>query len=262
MGKRESYEPGTFCWVELQTTDREGAKAFYGELFGWEAEDMPAGDAGTYTMLRLDGDEVCGLYEMEAERREQGIPPHWFNYVSVEDADATASRARELGGTVYGEVFDVGDGGRMAAIQDPTGAVLGAWQPRQHIGARRVNDPGCLGWNELQSREPAAAASFYTELFGWETETIEENGEPVYVTIKNGGWSNGGIMPMTEQHGDTPTHWLPYFIVPSCDDAAAKVRELGGGVLAGPLDLGAGRIAVVSDPQGAVFALFEGETDD
>ncbi len=260
MGKRERYEPGTFCWVDLQTTDPEGAKAFYGELFGWEAEDLPAGDAGTYTMLRLDGDEVCGLHLVEAARRELGIPPHWFNYVSVENADATAARVRELGGTA--EAWDVGDDGRVAVIQDPTGAVLGAWQPRQHIGASRVNDPGCLGWNELQSREPEAAASFYTGLFGWETETVEENGEPVYVTIKNRGWSNGGIMPMTEQHGDAPTHWLPYFIVSSCDAAAAKVRELGGGVLAGPLDLGAGRIAVVTDPQGATFALFEGETDD
>ena len=259
MGKRERYEPGTFCWVDLQTTDREGAKAFYGELFGWEAEDMPAGDAGTYTMLRLDGDEVCGLYEMEPE---QGISPHWLSYVSVEDADATASRASELGGTAFGGAFDVDGAGRMAFVADPTGAMLGAWQPRQHIGARRVNDPGCLGWNELQSREPRAAASFYTGLFGWETETIEENGEPVYVTIKNAGWSNGGIMPMTEQHGDAPPYWLPYFIVPSCDDAAAKVRELGGEVFAGPLDLGAGRIAVVGDPQGAAFALFEGDTDD
>jgi predicted enzyme related to lactoylglutathione lyase len=189
MGKRERYEPGTFCWVDLQTSDREGAKAFYGELFGWEAEDMPAGDAGTYTMLRLDGDEVCGLYEMEPE---QGIPPHWLSYVSVEDADATASRASELGGTAFGGAFDVDDAGRMAFVQDPTGAMLGAWQPRRHIGARRVNDPGCLGWNELQSREPQAAASFYTGLFGWETETIEENGEPVYVTIKNGGSEGAG----------------------------------------------------------------------
>ena len=133
MGKRERYEPGTFCWVDLQTTDREGAKAFYGALFGWEAEDMPAGDAGTYTMLRLDGDEVCGLYEMETARSEQGTPPHWFSYVSVEDADATASRASELGGTVFGEAFDVGDAGRMAFVQDPTGAMLGVWQPRQRI---------------------------------------------------------------------------------------------------------------------------------
>ena len=221
MGKRERYEPGTFCWVDLATTDPAGAKTFYGELFGWKAEDMPADGAGTYTMLRLDSDEVCGLYELGAEWREQCVSPYWFSYVSVEDADATVARARDLGGAVYEEAFDVMDAGRVAVIGDPTGAALAAWQPRQHIGASRVNDPGCLGWNELQSREPEAAASFYSALFGWETETIEENGKPVYVTIKNGGRSNGGIMPMTDQHGDAPPHWLPYFIVPSCDDAAA-----------------------------------------
>jgi len=262
MGKRERYEPGTFCWVDLETTDPAGAKAFYGELFGWEAEDMPVGESGTYTVLRLDGDEVCALYELSAERREQGIPPHWFSHVSVEDADAAAARARELGGTVYGEVFDVLDAGRIAIIQDPTGAMLAAWQPRAHIGARRVNDPGCLSWNELQTRDPEAAAAFYSGLFGWETEPIEEDGKLVYVVIKNAGSSNGGIMPMTEQHGDAPSSWLAYFTVLSCDGAVARVRELGGDVLAGPLDVGAGRIAVVSDPQGAVFALFEGETDD
>jgi predicted enzyme related to lactoylglutathione lyase len=99
MGKRERYEPGTFCWVDLTTTDPAGAKAFYGELFGWEAEDMPAGEAGTYTMLRLDGDEVCGLYELDTERREQGIPPHWFSYVSVEDRRdrGAGTRARRRG---------------------------------------------------------------------------------------------------------------------------------------------------------------------
>ena len=262
MGKRQCYEPGTFCWIDLATTDPAGAKAFYGELFGWEAEDMPAGEAGTYTMLYSSGDEVGGLYEMDSGQRERGVPPYWFSYVSVDDADAVASRARELGGTVYGEAFDVLDAGRMAVIQDPTGAVLGAWQPRSHIGASRVNDPGCFTWNELQTREPGMAADFYAALFGWETEPQEQDGNLVYVTIENAGAKNGGIMPMTEQHGDAPSFWLTYFTVTSCDDAVGKVRELGGEVLVGPLDLGAGRIAVVSDPQGAAFALFEGETDD
>jgi predicted enzyme related to lactoylglutathione lyase len=262
MGKRERYEPGTFCWVDLATTDPAGAKAFYCELFGWEAEDMPAGEAGTYTMLRLDGDEVCALYELEAGQREQGIPPHWLSYVSVEDADAAATRARELGGTVYGEAFDVLDAGRMAVIQDPVGAVLMAWQPRAHIGAGRVNEPGCLSWNELQTRDPEPAAIFYTGLFGWEAEPMEEDGKLAYVVIKNTDASNGGIMPMDEQHGGAPSHWLAYFTVHSCDGAIARVLELGGEVLAGPLDIGAGRIAVVRDPQGAVFMLFEGEIDD
>src|SRR5919199_1048247 len=262
MGERERYEPGTFCWVDLATTDPAGAKAFYGELFGWEAEDMPVGEAGTYTMLHLDGDEVCALTELDAGRREQGMPPHWSSYVSVEDADATVARARELGATVYGEAFDVFDAGRMAVIQDPVGTVFAVWQPGMHIGARRVNDPGCLGWNELHTREPETGADFYAGLFGWVMEPIEEDGKLAYMVIKNAGSSNGGIMPMTEQHGDAPPHWLAYFTVPSCEEAGARVRELGGGVLAGPLDLPAGRISVVHDPQGAMFALFEGETDD
>ncbi|HEX6711339.1 MAG TPA: VOC family protein [Rubrobacter sp.] len=262
MGKRDHYEPGTFCWADLQTTDPAGAKAFYTDLFGWEAEDMPAGEAGTYTMLSLGGDEVCAMYEMDSGQREQGIPSYWLSYVSVEDADATAARARELGGTVYGEAFDVLDVGRMAIIGDPAGAMFVAWQPRTHIGARRVNDVGCMGWNELQTRDPEAAGEFYGGLFGWEILPIEDDGRIVYTTVKNNGSQNGGFMPMAEQHGDAPSFWLPYFTVSSRDGAVEKVQELGGALLAGPLDLPSGRIAVLADPQGAAFAVFEGETDD
>ncbi|MBA2782663.1 MAG: VOC family protein, partial [Rubrobacteraceae bacterium] len=100
MGKRESYEPGTFCWVDLATTDPEGASAFYTGLFGWEAEDAQGGSGGMYTLMHLDGDEVCAIYDLDEERREQGVPSHWLSYVSVESADTTASRARELGGEV------------------------------------------------------------------------------------------------------------------------------------------------------------------
>jgi len=177
-------------------------------------------------------------------------------------ADETATKARQLGADVFEEPFDVMDAGRMAVFADPTGAVLCVWQPRGHVGAKRVNDVGCLTWNELQSRDPESAADFYASLFGWETEPIRDDGKLVYVSIKNAGRENGGIMPMTEQHGDAPPHWLPYFTVPSCDGAMAKVRELDGDALAGPINVPAGRISVFKDPQGAVFAVFEGETDD
>jgi predicted enzyme related to lactoylglutathione lyase len=263
MGKREVYAPGTFCWVELATTDPKGAKAFYGGLFGWEAEDVPAGEPATYTMLSLNGDRIGGLYGTEAGRGERGARPYWFSYVSVENADAAAARARELGGAVIEEPFDVPDAGRAAIVQDPTGGMLAAWEPRRHAGAERVNDPGCLTWNELQTREPEKAAAFYEGLFGWQTEPVREDGRTVYVTIKtSGGWPNGGIMPLDERHEDAPSFWLPYFTVASCDEAAARVRALGGGVMAGPMELGAGRVAVARDPQGAAFALFEGETDE
>ena len=256
MGKRESYAPGTFCWVDLSTSDANGAKVFYGELFGWEFEDNEIPGGGVYTMCHVQGDVVAALVQQD-ER-----PGHWNNYVAVMSADETATKAKQLGANVFEEPFDVMEAGRMAVFADPSGATLCVWQPRAHTGARRVNDPGCFTWNELQTREPETTAAFYAELFGWEMEPVEENGSLVYVVIRNAGRSNGGIMPMTEQHGDAPSYWLAYFTVPSCDAAAARVQELGGEILAGPLDVGQGRIAVASDPQGAVFALFEGETDD
>jgi predicted enzyme related to lactoylglutathione lyase len=261
MGKRVRYEPGTFSWVDLQTTDPAGAKSFYCNLFGWEAEDTPAGEDRTYTMLRLNGDEVGGLYKLSEEWRERGAPPHWFSYVTVEDADAAAARARELGGTVYAGPFDVLEAGRMAVLGDPDYAAFAVWQPKERLGARRVNDPGCLTWNELHTREPETAARFYSGLFGWEMEPMEEDGKVVYQVIKNRGRSNGGITPMAEQ--DMPPYWLAYFTVPSCEEAVEKVRKLGGSVLAEPFDIGSsGTIAVARDPQGAIFAVFAGETDD
>src|SRR5215212_2167069 len=159
------------------------------------------------------------------------------------------------------EPFDVAGFGRLAMFAEPGGAVLCIWEPRAHIGAGRVNDVGCISWNELQTRDPAAAGVFYGGLFGWEIEPIEDDGTLVYTTIKNAGVQNGGFMPMTEQHGDAPSFWLPYFTVSSRDGAAERARELDGTVLAGPLDLPAGKIAVLADPQGAAFAVFEGPTD-
>jgi predicted enzyme related to lactoylglutathione lyase len=256
MGKRDSHEPGTFCWVDLSTSDADGAKAFYGELLGWEFEDSDMPGGGVYTMCHVQGDAVAAIIQQDEQ------PGHWNNYVTVVSADETAAKVKQLGANVLEEPFDVMEAGRMAVFADPSDAMLCVWQPQAHIGARRVNDPGCMTWNELQTRDPRTTAAFYAELFGWEMGSQEDDGRLVYVVIKNAGRSNGGIMPMTEQHGDTPPYWLVYFTVASCDAAVAKARELGGEVLAGPIDLGAGRISVLTDPQGAAFAVFEGETDD
>jgi uncharacterized protein len=257
VGKRDGYEPGTFSWLDLSTGDVEGAKAFYGGLFGWEFRDDEIPGGGTYTMCRLDGDDVAGIMQLDE------MPAHWSNYVTVESADETAARAKELGARVFEEPFDVMDSGRMTVFADPTGAVLCAWEPKDHVGAGRVNDTGCMAWNELQTRDPETAGDFYSELFDWNLEPIEQDGATVYVTIKNrAGWMNGGLMPTSEQQGDAPSFWLAYFTVPSCDEAVARAEELGGRVLAGPMEPGMGRIAVVGDPQGAAFAVFEGETDE
>jgi predicted enzyme related to lactoylglutathione lyase len=256
MGVRKRYEPGTFCWADLSTADVEGAKAFYGDLLGWTFRDDEIPGGGTYTMCYVGGDDVAAMVEQNQQ------PGHWNHYVSVESADEATAEA-SAGRDRLEEPFDVMDVGRMAVFSDPEGAVFCAWEAAGARRGRARERPGCMTWNELQSRRPDEAAAFYAGLFGWGTEPITEDGRTVYVTIKNSaGWMNGGIMPTTETPADAPSFWLIYFTVPSCDAAVARTQELGGRVLAGPMEPGFGRIAVLSDPQGAPFAVFEGETDE
>lgn len=258
MGKRERYEPGTFSWVDLATTDGAAARAFYGELFGWDFEDNDVPGGSVYSMAQLDGDNVAAIYDMPPEMRERGVPPNWTNYVTVEDAEAAAARAREVGGDVHADAFDVMEVGRMAIIVDPQGAIFAVWQPKASIGATRVNDVGCLTMNELSTTDLDAAGSFYGHLFGWETEKLDTGGGPPYMSASNKGKLNAG---MTMVQGGAPPHWKPYFTVSDCDATAQQIGSLGGQVVAGPLDIPAGRIAVAIDPQGAVFSIFEGEVD-
>jgi predicted enzyme related to lactoylglutathione lyase len=160
---------------------------------------------------------------------------------------------------VIEQPFDVLEAGRMAVIQDPTGAMLCVWEPRDMIGAARVNDPGSLTWNELHTRDPAKALEFYTALFGWSTEEMETpEGGPSYTIVKAGERSNGGVMDA--QEGEPP-NWLPYFTVESRDAAADAAKRLGASELY-RMDMPQGKIAIFADPQGAPFGVFEGEVDD
>ena len=260
MGTRTTYEPGTFCWVDLSTPDVEGAKAFYAGLFGWEIEDRP-GPHGTYSMAQVGGEPVAAILPQSTWETRDGVPPHWNNYVSVEDAAASQARAAELGAELFGEAFDVGEEGRIGVFRDPVGAHLCMWQAGKHAGAGRVNEPGCLTWNELGTPEIPPAEAFYTELFGWGTEAMPTGEGPGYVIVKVGDRSNGGLREMTAEEGaaNVPPAWMPYFAVDSTDDAIAKAGELGGQVLAGPIDLpNGGQIAALMDPQGAAFSVSSG----
>jgi predicted enzyme related to lactoylglutathione lyase len=258
MGARRQYAPGTFCWVGLAASDPAGATRFYTSLFGWQAENLSAGAAGTFTMLRRGGDDIAIVYRQMPEARAAGAPPHWTSFISVGDADATAARATELGGAaVFRAPFDVSDAGRVAAIRDPTGAIVSLWQPRSRIGATFVNDVGAWCWNELATPDVERVKSFFGELFGWEYERDQRR----YTAIRNAGSLNGGIREQSEaERGDEPS-WLPYFTVASAEDAVRKTGQLGGHVLADTVEISNGRSAVVSDPYGAAFAVLEGATD-
>ena len=258
MGERTRYAPGTFSWTDLTTTDQAAAKDFYVGLFGWEAEDMPVGDGVFYSMMSVGGKNVAAISPQPQQQRDAGAPPVWNSYVTVADADASVERAKELGGTVHAPAFDVLDVGRMGVIQDPQGAYFLVWQPRSHIGAGLVNAPGALVWNELASPDLDASSAFYGGLFGWSVAEFE--GSPMkYLSIKNGEANNGGMRELSSD--GEPPHWLVYFGVEDIDAALAKVAELGGGKLMGPQDIQIAKIAIVQDPQGAVFALYAGQLE-
>jgi uncharacterized protein len=228
----------------------ERTNAFYGGLFGWEAQDLGA-DAGGYTMYTLDGKNVAA--GSPPPPGAQDVPPHWTTYLASDDADATAARVREAGGTVLMDPFDVFDSGRMTIAVDPTGASFGVWQAGAHIGAQLANEPGTLIWNECHSPSPEAAARFYETVFGYGIEEGDVGGEEPYRALTVDGRSVAGLQ---STRGDEPPNWLTVFACAQCDDAAARVRDLGGNVLVEPFDIPTvGRFSVVVDPVGAVFGV-------
>jgi len=261
MGKRTSHSPGTFSWVDLQTTDVDAAKRFYTALFGWAYDDIPIGDGSSYSMAKVGDDHVCAIGGLP----DGGIPPHWNSYVTVPSADETLGRVEGAGGRVIEQAFDVFTAGRMGLLADPTGAMLCVWQAKDNIGAGRVNDVGCLCWNELSTKDTQAAGDFYSALFGWTFEDQDFGGDSPYRTIRNRERMNGGIRRQSEMEAGIPPNWLPYFTVQDADATAAEVERLGGSVHAPPMTLptpNEPRIAVLADPQGAAFAVFAGPTEE
>jgi uncharacterized protein len=257
MQATPEYAPGTFCWVESGTTDGEAAKKFYTKLFGWTFTDSPIGPGKVYTMLKLDGKDVGALYQMPSEMTSQGITPHWLSYVSVTSADESAEKAKALGGKLMKEPFDVFTVGRMAVIQDPTGAVFALWQAGTHQGAGIYNVPNSFCWNELSTRDTNKAGDFYTGLFGW-SKNVQQMGPMTYTSFMNGERPAGGMYEPPPEMGDVPPHWLVYFAVDDTDAKVKQAGELGGKTIAPPMDIpDTGRFAIIQDPQGAVFGIIK-----
>jgi len=255
MQETPTYAPGTFCWVELATTDAAAAKKFYTELFGWTFQDNPVGPDMIYTMLQLDGKDVGALFQLGEEMK--GVPPNWLSYVSIANADEAAAKAKDLGATFFKEPFDVMTVGRMAVVKDPTGAAFALWQPGTHAGSGITNVPNSFCWNELGTNDTAKAGDFYTGLFGW-TKDTQQFGPMEYTMFANAGRPAGGMYQITPEMGPMPPHWLVYFAVDDCDAAVEKANSLGGKTMKPADDIpNIGRFAIMTDPQGAVFAVIK-----
>jgi predicted enzyme related to lactoylglutathione lyase len=263
MSKVTSYAPGTPCWVDLSCADIEASAKFYEELLGWDASEMPnSAEMGGYRRATFAGDDVAGLMpRMQADQ-----PQMWTTYIAVEDAAATADKVSAAGGSVFAPPMDVMDLGKMAILADPGGAVFGVWEAGTFIGASRVNGAGALCWNELGTRDVEGAKAFYGKVFGW---TVAEHqlqrteggpGPDVYIEWQLDGNSVGGMMDITEMLPDeVPAHWLVYFGVEDTDAAVEKVKASGGEIRFGPVDIDAGRFAVVTEPNAepGVFAVIK-----
>jgi predicted enzyme related to lactoylglutathione lyase len=249
---------GSFCWVELATNDQSAAKKFYTQLFNWSIKAVPMGADSFYTMLQIEGNDVAALYQQQKEQQSQGVPPHWMTYVAVADADQAVSKANSLGGKVILAPFDVFDAGRMAVLQDPTGAILSVWQARKHKGVGISGVHGTLCWVDLSTPDPQHASQFYSDLFGWKMMKEDEDPSHNYIHIANGEEFIGGISPVAHRDPNTSPHWLAYFAVTDCDATAAKAKELGATFHLAPMTTeNVGRMAVLADPQAAVFAIFQ-----
>ena len=245
-----SHQPGTFCWIELGTSDAAGAKKFYTDLFAWGTAEHDMGEMGTYYIFQKDGKDVAAMYQMGADMA--GIPPNWMSYVAVASADDAVGKTKSLGGTVVNGPFDVYDMGRMAVMVDPQGGHFAVWQAATHIGVQTRDEEGSLCWNELQARDLDAARKFYTSLFGWSSKD-----SPGYTEWHLGTNALGGMLA-SQAPPEVPSYWLPYFAVANCDAAAEKAQASGGHVVVPPMDIEkVGRFSVIADPQGAMFAVIK-----
>lgn len=250
------YPPGTPSWVELSTPDPDASAAFYRDVLGWDATEPGAPETGGYRMFQSAGKSVAGLMG----HMQEGQPTAWASYVSVADADETAKKVQDAGGSVMVAPMDVTDLGRMGVFVDPTGAAFGVWQPKAFAGADLVNEPVSLTWNEIQSPDIGTDKTFYSSVFGWDAGKPQFEGAPdTYTVWQLDGHNVCGMMEMVEGMfpPGTPPHWSVCFAVADADGTVAKAREHGGMVAVEPMDMPIGRFAAIVDPQGAAFTIMQ-----
>jgi predicted enzyme related to lactoylglutathione lyase len=252
MATFDHYDQGTPSWVELSTPDQGAARGFYAGLFGWDYNDNDMGEMGHYYIATFQGSELGGVGGQPPGMEDH--PAYWGVYLAVDDVDATTAKVEAAGGKVEAGPFDVAEAGRMSAIIDPTGARVGLWQAGETTGTQRANEPSTPTWNECVTSDVTAATAFYADVLGMGSEAMDM-GEMKYTLLTDvNGRQVGGCLDIAALPEGTPPHWNVYFNVEDVDASVAKVEELGGSTVAPAFDApGVGRMAMLSDPQGAMF---------
>ena len=243
------------AWVDLATSDAPAAREFYSKVFGWKIDVDPDPQYGGYGMANVGDKRVAGI----APKMSPDAPTAWSIYIGTDDADDLAKKVQAAGGKVIAPPFDVGDQGRMAVFQDPTGAIISAWQPRAMNASLATGEVNTFGWAELSSRGVDKAIPFYQKVFGWTPKANDMGPDaPPYTEFQLGGESIAGGQEMQAMvPAEMPSYWLVYFAVGDVDKSFKTATQAGAKELVAPMDFPGGRFAIVSDPQGAAFGLLK-----
>ncbi len=247
---------GRFVWHEHLTNDPKAAIAFYTEVVGWKTQPFGKGDE--YVMWVGSQGPLGGLMKLPEDAKKMGAPPHWIGNVQVENVDATAALVKKLGGKIYKEASDIPEIGRFAVIADPQGAVIAIFTPKGPMAPHDATKEGEVCWNELLTSDRVAAFKFYSEVFGWKTiQEMDMGPKGVYQIYGVGDVVLGGMMTAPKEMGMPPA-WLFYTETSDIEAAMARATRGGAKVMMGPMEVPTGgRIAMLSDPQGAAFALHQ-----
>lgn len=237
---------GRFVWRELMTSDIEGAKAFYGALFGWAWAEMPMDGAHTYWIGSLGEEGVCGVMGL------MGSPtPFWASYLRVDDVDATTARVPELGGALCLPPRDIPGVGRFSMVTDPAGAPVMLFQGANPEPPVTPPGPSAFCWESCRSTDPERSRAFYEALVGW-TST------PMMPGMYLMSAPEGMVADLGATPAGVPSHWSTHVAVADLAATRAKVEALGGTILAAEVPVpGFGRMCTFQDPQGAYLSIFQ-----
>ena len=247
-------DSGRFVWYDLMTTDLDGARRFYSELFNWKFKEEDMTGAGKYNAIVVGDTGMGGMVPMEPS---DGLPSHWIGYVTTDDVDAATTKASTLGGKIGREPFDIPKVGRMSVIVDPTGGMISPFKFAGDPAPEAAPAPGRFVWHELLTHDVESAKAFYVGVFGWKLGEMDMGDKGTYWLLKQGDKDAAGMMQMPTS-APAPSHWLFYVGVENVDETTDRAAALGATIMVPPTDIPKmGRFSVLTDPTGAPVATFQ-----